>query len=69
MSDITSIRITKTVKKELQEVALDKEPMHLTIHRLINENRQLKKINKKNEELIRLYKEKALDLNNKLVFL
>lgn len=58
MGDITSIRITKTVKKELQEVALDKEPMHLTIHRLINENRQLKKMNEKNEELLELYNEK-----------
>lgn len=56
MDDITSIRITKTVKKELKEVALDKEPMHLTIHRLINENRQLKMINEKNEELLEFYK-------------
>lgn len=58
MSEITSIRITKTVKQELKEVALDKEPMHLTIQRLINENQQLKKINEKNEELLKLYKDK-----------
>ena len=55
-NDITSIRITKTVNQELQEVALEKEPMHLTIHRLIHENKQLKKINKKNEELLEFYK-------------
>jgi len=60
-NDITSIRITKTVKHELQEVALDKEPMHLTIHRLIHENKQLKKINEKNEELLKFYKEKRTD--------
>ena len=54
MSDITSIRITKILKQELQEVALDKEPMHLTIQRLINENQQLRKINEKNLELLKI---------------
>ena len=61
MSEITSIRITKTVKQELKEVALDKEPIHLTIQRLINENQQLKKINEKNEELLKLYKDKITE--------
>ena len=61
MSDITSIRITKILKQELQEVALDKEPMHLTIQRLINENQQLRKINEKNEELLKLYKDKITE--------
>lgn len=61
MSEITSIRITKTVKQELKEVALDKEPMHLTIQRLINENQQLRKINEKNEELLKLYKDKITE--------
>ena len=57
-SDITSIRITKTAKQELQDMALEKEPMHLTIQRLIIENRQLKQMNQKNEELLEFYKDK-----------
>lgn len=57
-NDITSLRIPKNVKEELKELSLNKEPLHLTIQRLIEENRHLKKINEKNEELIDLYKEK-----------
>lgn len=57
--EITSIRIPKSVKAELQSMALDKEPMHLTIQRLIQENRYLKQSNERADELIALYKEKA----------
>ncbi|MBE6500742.1 MAG: hypothetical protein E7Z73_07010 [Methanobrevibacter millerae] len=55
-SDITSIRIPKSVKLELGKVALDKESYHITIQRLIKENQQLKKSNERSDELIELYK-------------
>lgn len=57
-SDITSIRIPKSVKYELKKVALEKEPFHVTIQRLIQENKCLKKSNERADELIKLYKEK-----------
>lgn len=44
-SDITSIRIPKSVKAELKKVALEKEPMHVTIQRLIRENADLRMAN------------------------
>ena len=44
-TDITSIRIPKSVKDELNKVANDKEPYHATISRLIKENSELKMIN------------------------
>lgn len=55
-NDITSIRIPKSVKLELGNVALDKESYHITIQRLIKENQQLKKANERCDELIELYK-------------
>ena len=58
-NDVTSIRIPKSVKAELQSVALEKEPMHLTIQRLIQENKQLKKSNERADELIAIYKQQA----------
>lgn len=39
---ITSIRIPKSVKDALNDVANDKEPYHATISRLIKENQELK---------------------------
>lgn len=42
-NDVTSIRIPRSVKAELQDLALEKEPMHLTIQRLIKENDAMKK--------------------------
>ena len=50
-SDITSIRIPKSVKLELGKVALDKESYHITIQRLIKENQQLKKSNERRVSL------------------
>lgn len=44
-SDITTIRIPKSVKDELKDVANDKEPYHATISRLIKENTELKMVN------------------------
>lgn len=41
-TDITSIRVPKSVKDELKEVALEKEPIHVTIQRLIKENTALR---------------------------
>lgn len=38
-TDVTSIRIPKSVKAELQDVALEKEPLHVTIQRLIQQNK------------------------------
>ena len=43
---ITTIRIPKSVKDELKDVANDKEPYHATISRLIAENQELKKSNR-----------------------
>lgn len=45
-TDITSIRIPKSVKDELKGVALEKEPMHVTIQRLIRENADLRMANR-----------------------
>ena len=60
-SEITTIRVSKTVKDELKDVALEKESMHLTIQRLINENKQLKKTNKQNEDYIEILRDKTKD--------
>ena len=62
--NITTIRVPKSVKDELQKVALPKESMHLTIQRILNEKQQLVSINEKNEDIIRLYKEKELESIN-----
>ena len=57
-SDITTIRIPKSVKDELNGVATEKEPYHATISRLISENQQLKQVNERNDELLNLYRDK-----------
>lgn len=44
-NEITSMRIPKSVKAELKKMALEREPMHVTIQRLIKENLELKKMN------------------------
>lgn len=41
-NDVTSIRIPKSVKEDLKNIALTKEPYHATIQRLIRENKSLK---------------------------
>lgn len=50
-NSITTIRIPKSVKDELDKVSTEKEPYHATISRLISENKQLKKANERNDEL------------------
>lgn len=55
-SEITTIRIPRSLKDELKDMALPKEPMHLTIQRLIGENKQLKKADERNDALIEMYK-------------
>ena len=45
-SEITTIRIPKSVKAELKDVALPKESYHATISRLIRENTDLRMANK-----------------------
>lgn len=55
-NEITTIRISKSIKDELKDVGLPQEPMGLTIQRLIKENQDLKKSNEKNDELLELYK-------------
>lgn len=62
-NDITSIRIPKSVKADLKEVALEKEPYHATIQRLMNENQQLKKANANSEYLIDLMKTNTQHIN------
>ena len=52
-SEITSIRIPKSVKDELDDVALEKESYHVTIQRLIRENKHLKKENKRYDVLFK----------------
>lgn len=57
-SGVTSFRLPTNVRDELKSVALPKEPMHLTIQRLISENQQLKQANERNDELLNLYRDK-----------
>lgn len=71
-SEITTIRIPRSLKDELKDMALPKEPMHLTIQRLISENQQLKKADERNDALIEMYKFRTSqigDLNVKSQFL
>lgn len=44
-SDVTTIKIPRSVKSELDNVANDKEPYHATISRLIKENTELRMVN------------------------
>ena len=61
-SDVTTIRVTKSVKDELKKVALEKEPMHVTIQRLIKENTELRMVNNMLQGNIALMeKQKAMD--------
>ena len=64
-SDISSIRIPKSVKDELKEVALEKEPMHLTIQRLIRENKHLKKENDRYDKLFKAMLDKLDEIEQK----
>lgn len=50
--EITSIRVPKTLQKELKEIALDGEPYHITIKRILTENQNLKKQNETNDRQI-----------------
>lgn len=65
-SDITTIRVPKSVKEALKEVALEKEPMHLTIQRVIKENEHLEKSNAKNDELIEQYRFRNSYINKQM---
>lgn len=65
-TDITSIRVPKSVKEALKEVALEKEPMHLTIQRIIKENENLEKANAKNDELIEQYRFRNSYINKQM---
>ena len=57
-SEITSIRIPKSVKDELDDVALEKESYHVTIQRLIRENKHLKKENERYDVLFKTMMDK-----------
>ena len=61
-NEITTIRISKTIKKELQNVALPQEPMGLTIQRLISENKQLKETNENYSKMINMFQQKTIKL-------
>jgi len=67
-SGVTTIKIPKSVKAELDNVANDKEPYHATISRLINENFELRMVNKMLQSNINLMEQaKARDsFTNKL---
>ncbi len=56
-TEITTIRIPKSVKDALSDVATEREPYHATISRLISENKQLKQINDNYAEMIEMYKQ------------
>ncbi len=57
-SEITTIRVPKSVKDELDDVSLEKESYHVTIQRLIRENKQLKQTNERYNSLIKIITEK-----------
>ena len=60
-NEITTIRVPKSVKDALNDMATEKEPYHATISRLINENKQFKKTNKQNEDYIEMLKDQTKD--------
>lgn len=79
-NDTTSIRIPKTVRDELKEVALPQESIHATISRIIKENFELKTMNKllqSNIKLIEQQKDRelfnaklnALDKENQMAYM
>ena len=67
-TDITTIRIPRSVKAELDKVALPKESYHVTISRLIKENTELRMVNNMLQSNINLMEQqKARDsFTNKL---
>jgi hypothetical protein len=67
-TDITTIRIPRDVKAELDKVALPKESYHVTISRLIKENTELRMVNNMLQSNINLMEQqKARDsFTNKL---
>lgn len=79
-NEITTIRIPKCVKDELKKLALEKEPMHVTIQRLIKENFELKTTNNMLQSNIKLMEQQqaresftnklnALDKENQLAYM
>lgn len=79
-SDITTIRIPKSVKAELKKLALEKEPMHVTIQRIIKENWELKMVNNMLQSNINLMEQQkaresftnklnALDKENQMAYM
>lgn len=50
--EITTITIPNSLKSELKEIALDGEPYHLTIKRILNENENLKELNENKDKQI-----------------
>lgn len=52
-NDMASIRVPKSVKDGLKKIALEKESYHVTIQRLIRENKHLKKENKRYDVLFK----------------
>lgn len=67
-SDMASIRVPKSVKDGLKKIALEKEPYHATIQRLIRENADLRIANNMLQNNIEMMeKEKAMqNFTNKL---
>ena len=63
-SEITTIRIPKTVKDKLDKVALEKESYHVTIQRLIRENNHLKKENDRYSLIIKGMFDKLDEVEN-----
>lgn len=51
-NEITTIRIPKSLKNDLKEMAFDNEPYHITIKRILNENENLKELNENKDKQI-----------------
>lgn len=67
-SEITSIRIPKSVKDELDKVALEKESYHVTIQRLIRENKHLKKENERYDVLFKTMMDKIDEIEKTITW-
>lgn len=60
---LKNVKVTEDVKKQLDDIAIEKETYNVTIQRLINENKQLKKNEEKTDTLLEFYEMKTRDMS------
>lgn len=60
---LKNVKVTEDVKKQLDDMAIEKETYNVTIQRLINENKQLKKNEEKTDTLLEFYEMKTRDMS------